>query len=268
MVMARYLVPLLILGWLFQKLWRDDQQSIVALYENANNWPQLLLALSVYLAAIIGTFLRWYLLVIALRLPFRKADAIRLGFIGYLLQFVSLGSVGGDVFKAVFVAKEQPNRKPEAVATILVDRVIGLFSLTILACVTFGLLSGEELGKLRNVRDRLFRNRCDRHGCFRAGLMDTAVRRTRRKTPARLELRSRYVDTRPSGFGSLSTTSRQRAVGGRDRDCHPLYARIGNLPGGEGRLSRRSKLAAANSDLGDCRHRRGYSNSAGRTWHI
>lgn len=156
MVMARYLVPLLILGWLFQKLWRDDQQSIVALYENANNWPQLLLALSVYLAAIIGTFLRWYLLVIALRLPFRKADAIRLGFIGYLLQFVSLGSVGGDVFKAVFVAKEQPNRKPEAVATILVDRVIGLFSLMILACVTFGLLSEEELGKLRNVRAACF----------------------------------------------------------------------------------------------------------------
>jgi hypothetical protein len=165
MVMARYLVPLLILGWLFQKLWRDDRQSIVALYDNADNWPQLLLALSVYLAAIIGTFWRWYLLVVALRLPFRKTDAIRLGFIGYLLQFVSLGSVGGDVFKAVYVAKEQPERKPEAVATILVDRLIGLFALTILASFTFGFLTDEALGRLRGVRTV----------CFAIGAFGTVV---------------------------------------------------------------------------------------------
>jgi uncharacterized protein (TIRG00374 family) len=153
---ARYLLPLLILGWLFQKLWRDDQQSVMALYENARHWPTLLLAIAVYLTAIIGTFLRWYLLVVALHLPFRKIDAIRLGFIGYLLQFVSLGSVGGDVFKAVFIAKEQPERKPEAVATVLVDRLIGLFSLALLACVTFAFLTGEELGKLRGVRTACF----------------------------------------------------------------------------------------------------------------
>jgi uncharacterized membrane protein YbhN (UPF0104 family) len=52
-----------------------------------------------------------------------------------LLTFVSLGSVGGDLFKAVFVAKEQPGRRAEAVATVVLDRVIGLYMLFVLATV-------------------------------------------------------------------------------------------------------------------------------------
>ena len=52
-------------------------------------------------------------------------DAFRLGFLGYLLNFVSVGSVGGDLFKAIFIAREQPGRRAEAVATVLVDRIVG-----------------------------------------------------------------------------------------------------------------------------------------------
>jgi uncharacterized protein (TIRG00374 family) len=154
--LARYLLPCLILGWLFAKLWSDDRDSLFALWDNAGNWPQLLLAVGIYLVAVIGTFVRWYLLVAALHLPFQMRDAIRLGFIGYLLQFVSLGSVGGDLFKAVFLAREQPNRKPEAVATILVDRIVGLFSLSILACLVFAFLQLDDLGDLAPVRSACF----------------------------------------------------------------------------------------------------------------
>jgi uncharacterized protein (TIRG00374 family) len=78
---------------------------------------------------------RWYLLVRTLHLPFRLRDAFRLGFLGYLFNFVAFGSVGGDLFKAVFIAREQPGRRTEAVATVIVDRVIGLYSLLVLASI-------------------------------------------------------------------------------------------------------------------------------------
>ncbi len=78
------------------------------------------------------TFVRWYLLVRALRLRFRLIDAFRLGFLGYLFNFVSAGSVGGDLFKAFFIAREQPGRRAEAVATVIVDRIIGLYALLLL----------------------------------------------------------------------------------------------------------------------------------------
>jgi len=85
------------------------------------------------MAAVVLTIVRWYLLVRALQIPFRVRDALRLGFLGYLFNFVSLGSVGGDLFKAVFMAREQPGRRAEAVATVFIDRVIGLYGLFLLA---------------------------------------------------------------------------------------------------------------------------------------
>ena len=77
------------------------------------------------------TFVRWYLLVRALQLQFRLVDAFRLGFLGYLFNFVVVGSVGGDLFKAIFIAREQPGRRAEAVATVLVDRIVGVYALVL-----------------------------------------------------------------------------------------------------------------------------------------
>ena len=89
-------------------------------------------------------FLRWHLLVNALGISFSLRDAFRLGFIGYLFNFLSLGSVGGDVFKAMFVAHEQPGRRLEAIATIAVDRVLGLLGLLLVAsfCLTLVRIPG------------------------------------------------------------------------------------------------------------------------------
>jgi uncharacterized membrane protein YbhN (UPF0104 family) len=72
----------------------------------------------------------------ALDLPFRLRDAFRLGFLCYLLNFISLGSVGGDLFKAIFIAREQPGHRPEAVATVVIDRIIGLYGLFVLASIS------------------------------------------------------------------------------------------------------------------------------------
>ncbi len=71
-----------------------------------------------------------------------NARRLRLGFLGYLLNFVSVGSVGGDLFKAVFVAREYPGRRAQAVATVVLDRIVGLFAMFVVASAAL-LLTGQ-----------------------------------------------------------------------------------------------------------------------------
>ena len=89
------------------------------------------------MVAISITYVRWFLLVRGLELPFTLKDAFRLGFIGYLFNFLTLGVVGGDALKAIFVARQIPDRKAAAIATVGVDRVIGLFALFVVASVAY-----------------------------------------------------------------------------------------------------------------------------------
>jgi uncharacterized protein (TIRG00374 family) len=60
---------------------------------------------------------------------------MRLGALGFALNFVSLGSIGGDLFKAIFAAKDSPGRRTEAVATVVVDRLVGMVMMLVLASV-------------------------------------------------------------------------------------------------------------------------------------
>jgi hypothetical protein len=46
-----------------------------------------------------------------------------------------MGIVGGDLLKAVMLARQQRNRRPEAVASVGVDRLIGLYMLFVVASV-------------------------------------------------------------------------------------------------------------------------------------
>src|SRR5262249_18983945 len=59
------------------------------------------------------------------------------------LNFVSAGSIGGDVFKAIFLAHDHPGRRTEAIATIIADRVMGL--LTMLLMATCGIFASRLL---------------------------------------------------------------------------------------------------------------------------
>jgi uncharacterized protein (TIRG00374 family) len=117
----------LLLWWLARQAQQGD--SFLKLRNQPKNWGLLALATLACLASIVITFYRWMLLVRALKISFSASDAFRLGFQSYALNFVSLGSVGGDLFKAVFIAREQPDRRAEAIATVVIDRLVGLYAL-------------------------------------------------------------------------------------------------------------------------------------------
>ncbi len=109
--------------------------SFTNLWSQPKDWFALLLAALLVMAAVCATFLRWYFLVRALDLPFTVKDAFRLGFLGYYWNFFSLGAVGGDLFKAVAVARQLHGHRAEAVATVLIDRIIGLWALFLVASI-------------------------------------------------------------------------------------------------------------------------------------
>lgn len=114
-----------------------------ALVEQDKNWLLLGQAFAIVLIAHLFSFWRWQILVQAIGVPFTLLAAIRLGFLGTLLNLVSVGSVGGDVFKAIEAARKAEKKRAEVVASVLVDRALGLLALLMVAC--FGLSIASSL---------------------------------------------------------------------------------------------------------------------------
>ena len=135
--MTGYLrTALLILKWVIALgivvyLVSQNRDQFERLVNEPIHWEFLVAAFVLCGGSIVLTFYRWYLLVIALEFPFRFGDALRLGFLGYLFNYVAPGAVGGDVVKGVLMAREQKGRRSVAVATILLDRILGLMGLLI-----------------------------------------------------------------------------------------------------------------------------------------
>lgn len=138
-----------IIGYLIHDARQGD--TFARLRDGQKQWGQLLLAGCLITTSVMLTFVRWYFLARALQLRFGVRDALRLGFIGYLFNFVSLGSVGGDLFKAIFIAREQPGRRTAAVATVVVDRLVGLYAVVVVAAAAT-LATGLQSSAVPEVR--------------------------------------------------------------------------------------------------------------------
>lgn len=130
-VSAAILAALAYKGW--QSL-RQDPVAYEQLVEAPKDWLLILGALGVALVAVLITFTRWWMLSRALGLDFTLRHAIRLGFVGYLFNF-TLSIVGGDVIKAVALAHRHPGRRTAAAATVVVDRIFGLYALFVVGAV-------------------------------------------------------------------------------------------------------------------------------------
>jgi glycosyltransferase 2 family protein len=121
----RWIVALGILAGLCIGNWPGLKEVALA----PKDWRFALLGLALTLGSNLLTFVRWYLLVRAQDFPFRLRDAIRLGFVGLVTNYIGPGSVGGDLFKAILLARDQTARRTVAVATVFLDRILGMHAL-------------------------------------------------------------------------------------------------------------------------------------------
>ena len=109
----------------------------------------LLLSCVARLISIHLTFIRWFLLMRGQGLPFSLSSAFRLGLIGVYFSTFLPGSIGGDLVKALYMAREQ-ERRTVAIATVVIDRAVGLCGLICLIAVVGGYLwaNGDLDGRI------------------------------------------------------------------------------------------------------------------------
>ncbi|MBD3673322.1 MAG: flippase-like domain-containing protein [Planctomycetaceae bacterium] len=124
-VWIKWVAAIAILTWLF----RQNRATLRQIDWHNLDWSFFAVGVVLTGVAFLITFTRWYYLVVSQGLPFTWRDAVRLGFIGILFNYVAPGAAGGDIVKALLIAKEHPERKAVAAATVFLDRLLGLIAL-------------------------------------------------------------------------------------------------------------------------------------------
>lgn len=151
--LVKYGVAVALLGLMIGMNWSGLQK----LFSQPPRLAPFGIAAAIFVGCTVIQYVRWYLLVRALHLPFTLRNAFRLGLVGTFYNTFLPGSIGGDFVKAFFIAQGHPDRRAAAVATVFADRLFGLFGLILFAGVvggTFWALGDEKIAgnpKLRGV---------------------------------------------------------------------------------------------------------------------
>ncbi len=145
---AKYLVAFALLALVIWLNWNDKfdetgKQTAKGLKSLLNQRPDFglfALVAALWVGVLAVQYVRWYGLVRALDLPFTLRNAFRLGMVGTFYNTFLPGAIGGDFVKAYFIAQGHPARKPAAVATVVADRLLGLFGLLVFGGVIAGVM--------------------------------------------------------------------------------------------------------------------------------
>ena len=125
-------------GLLGLVIWRN-REKIHEVFGRPLDWRLLAAAQGIYLISMISTFVRWYLLARVVDPRFTLRAALLLGFIGNVFNLVIPGAVGGDLIKAAYLVRMHV-KKTQAIASMVIDRIIGLLALFTLATIAGALV--------------------------------------------------------------------------------------------------------------------------------
>lgn len=130
---AKILLVGLLLIFLFNS-GRIDFNLIFKAYKNPGS---LLLGIICCFLALLTPIFRWLILTRLQKLPLGVHDAFRLTMIGYFFNLFIPGGSGGDVVRAAYTIRDCPERRPQALTVIFVDRGLGLHALLLLVMAIF-----------------------------------------------------------------------------------------------------------------------------------
>jgi len=163
--LVRITICALLLAWIFQSIFWDEGQRFWEAQENVAGWDELsrnerlqiswehgprelwrsinqvkggpfLVSLVVMGATILLSVVRWRLVLGVHGLNLSFSRAMEISIVAHFFNSFLLGATGGDLIKAYYAARETHHKKVEAVGTVFVDRIIGLFALLLFACLT------------------------------------------------------------------------------------------------------------------------------------
>jgi glycosyltransferase 2 family protein len=109
-----------------QDLWR----TLSLIHPAALVGSLLLVGLALFLCV-----MRWRIVLEAQGLHLPLGRATRISFVAQFFNSFLLGSTGGDLIKAYYAARETHHKKTEAVTTVFVDRLVGLWAMLLFAGV-------------------------------------------------------------------------------------------------------------------------------------
>ena len=103
-----------------------------ALTTAAGNWQLLSLGVSMFLGCLLLCNLRWKTLLSAQGINLSFPRTMMLYLVGQFFSSFMPGATSGDLFKMIYISRECPTKKTEAVSTVFMDRLIGLLALIVL----------------------------------------------------------------------------------------------------------------------------------------
>ncbi|MGA2174788.1 MAG: lysylphosphatidylglycerol synthase transmembrane domain-containing protein [Verrucomicrobiota bacterium] len=124
--------------------WSNGPRDLWHTLRMTHLWALIASTLIVGLALFIGV-VRWRIVLEAQGLHLPLGRATRISFVAQFFNSFLLGSTGGDLIKAYAAAQETHHKKTEAVTTVFVDRLVGLWAMLLFA----GLMMPPNFSLLR-----------------------------------------------------------------------------------------------------------------------
>jgi len=115
-------------------IWKIGPVGLWAVFQTIRLGWFLLAVVCIGAVCLLGT-IRWQMILRVQGLDLKFSRTVSIVFVGMFFNAFLLGSTGGDVIKAWYVAHETHHKKAEAVITVIVDRLIGLLVLFVIALV-------------------------------------------------------------------------------------------------------------------------------------
>ncbi|MCL1856319.1 MAG: flippase-like domain-containing protein [Kiritimatiellaeota bacterium] len=134
-----------LLAWVFVRLAMTQKLADLGkAFETAWQHPGwLAAAMAVFAGSLACGVARWMILLRALSIPMQTGRAIRLYVVGHFFNAVVPGATGGDAVKAAYAATDHATQRPEAVASVVTERIIGFMALA--AAVILVMVGASEL---------------------------------------------------------------------------------------------------------------------------
>lgn len=144
-IALKWLLAAALLGGL---LWMS-RDTLMQLRHRQILWQFFAGALAIRFVSLLATFARWRSLVRGIGIPFSFRQTFRLGILGEACNLMGPGAVGGDLVKVALLAKDHPKRTASVLATVFLDRVLGMWALFFLGAIAslspIGTKPGPEL---------------------------------------------------------------------------------------------------------------------------
>jgi uncharacterized protein (TIRG00374 family) len=122
-----------IFTFLFWQAARNN--AFTELFRQSPQWGMILCAFLFQCFSVSITIIRWRRLVHTIGLELSLKDAFRYGFLGLVLSLAPMGILGGDAMKTYLLIHRNPEKRSAALASVFVDRVVGLLAMFICATI-------------------------------------------------------------------------------------------------------------------------------------